>query len=549
MSQAFHKKIIKPEVEEIDRDENLNNKGLAFQKWLVNLFCEHNQGIDEQDDARFLTTRDGGVDIMLFYPNKEIRVIQAKYVEAGPRRPIKREDVLGFKELRRQISDEWLDNSRNLSGEAKDAYGEYLRRLEDGWQATWLFITTGDIPENLKKSEDEQFKIYGTSHLNEIHKETSDQAKSIPPEVEFRIAGDKFFHFEEPRETLIAVVRGNELRNLYDKHHDSLLAYNVRKFMGSISINSAITQTAKHAGDNFLYFNNGISAICNEFAVTGNKVTAKKFQIINGGQTMGSIHKAGNQRNVEVLLKLCKGEGMTTDKGFNRDIVRFNNTQNAIKDSDFRANDRIQEHIQKRFGDLKAKGALSKRFDYRPKRGGRRASVGYKALKLEELGKIRYAYKHDPCCSIESPKLLWDIDEKYKDAFGGKDDVWSDEDFNEAVLALVLFDWIQNTIKKVNKDQEDEDLRINPRLRYHILGLAHIYFDHNDLPVKIWEDGKKFEDAFGKFWNSQIDSILGFQESVKGQNVARGALSNLLRNPTKWEELAKKYKRRLNAAY
>jgi hypothetical protein len=49
-----------------------------------------------------------------------------------------------------------------------------------------------------------------------------------------------------------------------------------------------------------------------------------------------------------VLLRITEGESVKTEKGFNADVIRFNNTQNIIKSSDFRSNDPIQLWLEKR---------------------------------------------------------------------------------------------------------------------------------------------------------------------------------------------------------
>ena len=105
---------------------------------------------------------------------------------------------------------------------------------------------------------------------------------------------------------------------------------------------------AQERGDEFFYFNNGVTAICSDFKVNKNEITARNFQIINGAQTVVSIRNATLQqenkvKDVEVLIRIVEtGELKTTQKGFNKDIVTFNNTQNKIETWDFISNDPIQ---------------------------------------------------------------------------------------------------------------------------------------------------------------------------------------------------------------
>ena len=104
----------------------------------------------------------------------------------------------------------------------------------------------------------------------------------------------------------------------------------------------------------FFYFNNGISAICTEYELEENVLTAYDFQIINGAQTVGSLARSDQNSDIEVLFRLTKAEDVKTEKGINRDIIRYNNSQNIIKASDFRANDDIHIWLsQKSLTDLR----------------------------------------------------------------------------------------------------------------------------------------------------------------------------------------------------
>jgi hypothetical protein len=99
------------------------------------------------------------------------------------------------------------------------------------------------------------------------------------------------------------------------------------------------------------------------------QVTGENFQIINGAQTIGALKSAKDlSSETEVLLRITQGESVKTEKGFNADVIRFNNTQNIIKSSDFRSNDPVQLWLEKRFNDLRPRGAQQKRIVYVRKR-------------------------------------------------------------------------------------------------------------------------------------------------------------------------------------
>ena len=548
MAENFFKDYIKPEMEKIKEEEGITQDGIAFQYWIAKLLCEYNHEIDKSD-RRILISKDGGVDVILFSPNQELMyLIQAKYT--GKSKAVKREDILGFDKLRDSINYDWLDRQKDLAENAKEALHEYLYNKENNWQIEWKFITNGKIPDGLRDNEKLECEIYGTTELKEIYKQSKSQIEPIPESITFDVSNKKFIELDTPRKTLIAIVKGNQIKDLYGKHKESLLAFNVRKFMGDKGINKEIKETANEKGDDFFYFNNGISAICNRFTKEGNSVKAEKFQIINGGQTIGSLYKAKRSENldkVRVLLKLTEGVGLATEKGFNYDIIRYNNTQNVIKASDFRANDKIQEDIKNKFSSLKiSNSALEKKIEYRPKRGGSNVKPGSQNLTLEELAKIRYAYKYNPCDVVEKTKLLWDIQGHYKKAFGDENAIWTEEDFNEAVLAVAFFNYINDKIDSLKKKAKNSDdsgkYNYLARLKYHILGLAGVYINNKKENLIIWKSKNNFEVIFKDFWPLQLIQTTRMKEDADNIKTTRGGLNNIRRSKDRWDRLRDDFK-------
>ena len=106
-----------------------------------------------------------------------------------------------------------------------------------------------------------------------------------------------------------------------------------------IGTNAKIIETAETRGEEFFYFNNGVSAICTHYKIVGNELIANNCQIINGAQTVGALAKAPANPALEVLFRLTKTASVKTEKGMNIDIIRYNNSQNIIKTSDFHSND------------------------------------------------------------------------------------------------------------------------------------------------------------------------------------------------------------------
>lgn len=564
MSSNFARDVIKPGVEQICKDERWNpdnnsHRGSAFQKWIGNLLVASDRNLETNDvSENILYSRDLGVDLVLNDENqKHCYVIQTKYL--GRSGSIGDEVIRGFFSLHNDLMESDFIKGSNASNDAKDTLYDYQEQMKDGWRATWIFATNLSVSDHQKgiasssqqgfesAGESVECRIYDLSEIERIYKINESQEQSIPDEVELTIPDGKFVLLKSPKKTLIAVVKGNFLRNLYQEHKESIFAYNIRNFMGDNGVNREIMKTAKQRPEDFFYFNNGVSAICTEFDLKGNAVHAKKFQIINGAQTVGSLSKQRQSSELLILLRLTEGEKEATDKGFNHDIIRYNNSQSAIKDSDFRSNDLIQKHIQNRFSRFKKRITLPKKIRYEPKRGGKRAAPGERVVRLEEMAKILFSYKESPAIVSESPKTLWTTGDNYEKTFGPAEGVWSEDDFYECLAALCFNYQIDVKIRELkdnakNAGKEPGQYQYLNRLRYHILGLARVYVERYEISTKkISTDEKFFQGEFDKFWKSQIHYITPMKTEAEQKGDIKG-LYNLIRNKLRWERLRKDYK-------
>jgi AIPR protein len=208
-------------------------------------------------------------------------------------------------------------------------------------------------------------------------------------------------------------------------------------------LNKDIIATAEDDPDSFYYFNNGVSAICTSFEIEGNNLVVENFQIINGAQTLGALSASKLNPDIEVLLRVTEGLSIKTDRGFNADIIKYNNTQNVVKASDFRSNDRIQTWLENKFKNLRERGAVPKITCLR-KRSNRKIAGSY-VVRLEDIAKIRHSFNHEPTRSVADPKSLWTVAADggfYEEAFGidGEAvDFWPDPDFARTLLAASIY--------------------------------------------------------------------------------------------------------------
>ncbi|MBL7946788.1 MAG: AIPR family protein [Flavobacteriales bacterium] len=153
-------------------------------------------------------------------------------------------------------------------------------------------------------------------------------------------------------EASVLSVPGSWLHELYDKHGDRLFSANYRGFLGISRrkrINTGIRQSAEAKPQDFWVFNNGITLLTQGLRKDGNRTVLTGISIINGAQTTGSIGSVDIAKNklkgVKVLCRVIQ----CTDPDTISEIVKYNNTQNAITSWDQYSNEPEQVRIEQEF--------------------------------------------------------------------------------------------------------------------------------------------------------------------------------------------------------
>src|ERR1700730_2026938 len=375
--ENFRNKVLQ-EVQEVCAREGLKfdvdqARGFAFQKWVASLICAH-EGVEEEKVTTF-STNDLKFDLII--EDEEQKVVyfcQTKFVSVKNNPDIVESEVYDLLQ-RHRIDDNGNWVHEHASDERLDYVGDYPTRLDEGWQAYFYFVSTGTATPRQKKLVAEleekakadyfgiSFNLMDFSAIKEFYIESETLEAQISELVEFDIPRNKWLMFEKPRLTIVAFVKANTLINLYRTERERIFAVNIRSFLGRKGINKDISSTAQKHPGKFFYFNNGVSAICTaiQFDEKTGHFRGQNFQVINGAQTIGALKSAKKiSSKTEFFLRITEGKTVKTKKGFNADVIRFNNTQNIIKSSDFRSNDPIQRWLEKRFNEHRARGRAIK---------------------------------------------------------------------------------------------------------------------------------------------------------------------------------------------
>lgn len=412
----------------------------GFEGYLAHLFAQE-AGFEEVLDGQptgtvdlghaILRRHDLGVDIALIDDTSQnIMIVQSKWLSSSTKPSF--EDIDSFFSIHdRLMNDEFISRGGDA---VQELLADYDDKVRDGYSVKLRFVTnraTSDprIEASIKSAQNSYddrgesitCEFIDQGELKEIVKQVETAGRGVLSEIEISFQSDQTVEVNSPYHTLIGRISANELRNLYRQHRQQLFTFNIRLPMSSQrSINKAIRETAESEPQHFFYYNNGVSAVCSEFELTSkNKLVAKRFQIINGAQTVGALSADALTRDVYVLFRLT-ATGERSGGSFTENIIRFNNTQNPIRISDFRANDPVQQFLQRRLLDYSGKGPLPK-FYYQAKAGYQPKGHAGKALKSDDLARIRHAFLYGPVPSYKEPKTFWDTGPggRYKEAFGG----------------------------------------------------------------------------------------------------------------------------------
>ncbi len=149
--------------------------------------------------------------------------------------------------------------------------------------------------------------------------------------------------------SFLAVIRGKQLADIYDKWGARLLESNIRSFIQARrkSVNEGIRDTIKGEPEMFFSYNNGLSATADsvetEMDGAGIRIlSARNLQIVNGGQTTASLHAAlkhslENLDRVHVQIKLTVVPSESSEQVV-PNISKYANNQNKVSAADFFSN-------------------------------------------------------------------------------------------------------------------------------------------------------------------------------------------------------------------
>lgn len=199
-------------------------------------------------------------------------------------------------------------------------------------------------------------------------------------------------------ESYLAIFPGEALYRMYEEFGPRLMEYNVRAFLQATGkVNRGIRDTLRDEPHHFMAYNNGISitvdGISTAASPAGLTITGfRGLQIVNGGQTTASIHRARKRdrldlSRVHVAAKITRLPAESMEQMVPQ-ISRFANTQNVIQEADFSSNEPFHIILERLSKTVWTPGERSRWF-YERSRGQYRTAMNLEGSTPTRLREFR----------------------------------------------------------------------------------------------------------------------------------------------------------------
>ncbi|MFF7216059.1 AIPR family protein [Streptomyces sp. NPDC008238] len=200
-----------------------------------------------------------------------------------------------------------------------------------------------------------------------------------------------------------------------------LFESNVRDYAGSTAVNNAIGETLKSGtGEDFWWFNNGVTVVADAAQIAGKKIVVKDPQIVNGLQTSHEVYayfqNGGQHRDRSLLVKIV----VAPESGTARDrIIRATNSQTQLPAGALRATEPIQKDIEE---SLTHSGGY-----YYERRAGYYRNLGFpldRVVSMTRLAREFTAFaQREPHTALRHSEALLLDDQHYGQIFSPRQDL------------------------------------------------------------------------------------------------------------------------------
>lgn len=371
------------------------------------------------------------------------------------------------------------ENIKHLKGKLKTFAEQIIlnNNSDEIWNTVLYYVSNENKTlvvhdPNIKQMCDEYGIAIETMGLNELVDITSLHPKNIDATLilnrdavmsftESSLASSKSYIVRLPLTELIRITCDNaELRGKYNLENDDVLYDtnvdirvlfdNVRGFILQSKYNKNIESTLETEPRKFFFFNNGITIVADNTSSTeinsGKKVKLEisNFQVLNGGQTLRTVHNFNKKNKQNIVEKLSNAEVLVrllniTDDALKGRIGEYTNSQNSINERDLKSlrpeQVKLEEFLSsnkilyiRKKGDV---GQVDMEYDY--------------SVSMELLGQILWAANGFPEMVSNKKREIFTI--QYDNLFANNNDLLS----NNTVELIRKYRKIYKEYKSVNK--------------------------------------------------------------------------------------------------
>ncbi|CAI2322912.1 AIPR family protein [Vibrio parahaemolyticus] len=391
-------------------------------------------------------------------------------------------------------------NSDGLEGKLKSLVDDAIERLNsnDVWKTSLYMLSNEAVPINNDETAIQQLKDFYDMEVISICLPQIKSMMSIRPKPissELIIDNDALMSYSEntistsksyivrlnAADIIRLTCKNQELRNNYNCEKIEVLAKeridygvlfdNVRGFVQKSKYNEAIARSLKEDPSKFFMYNNGMTIVAKDIKaepVNGNKkvrISISDFQVLNGGQTLRTLHNFNAQDDSHISEFLSKSEVLvrifnaSNSDAVNK-IAEYTNSQNSISNVDLKSLSTLQIQLEQ----------LLDEHDiiYSRKNGdtGMNDQKDYKyKISMELFGQILFAIQGNPEKSSNQKQHIFG---KYYD------DIFSERNFNISDAPAIIESYFD--IKK-SYDSVTESLQKIEQKVFYILYMRKVRSD------------------------------------------------------------------------
>ena len=322
-------------------------------------------GLDDVGAAQGVTdgTGDNGIDAVYFdAAEKNCFLVQAKWISSG-NGSIEVGDMHKFIQGVRDL----LNNDLSKFNAKMQVHGQkvFAALSDSAARFTLVLAYTGEQAlseaaerplQDFLSEMNSPTEVMALRILNQAALHTIVASGATADAVDLEIMLHDWGMVKEPYLAYYGHVAVSDIAT-WGTYGSRLTTKNLRQFRGLTDVNESIAHTLGTSPENFWYFNNGVTILCQSLRkkpLGGSNNDTGTFEcdgasVVNGAQTVGTIvdvsrSKSQAIQSARVLVRLVSLENCPA--GFAEEITRAANTQNRIERRDFAALDPNQKRLR-----------------------------------------------------------------------------------------------------------------------------------------------------------------------------------------------------------